>query len=196
MQRTARIAATWSAVATLAACSQTVEHELPPPVAGLVHAELARVGEAVTFDGATSAVAQSAAQPARLVGFRLAVADGSPAVDLALPVTQHTFLLPGTYAVELTITDDHGRKAAVTSAVRIVEDFAPTCDGATPCAAGPCLGGACAVLACGGDPACPASLGGGAVYCNRGQCSATAPAASDQVPWTGEDAGALALDGR
>lgn len=190
-----RIAAVASALLWLAGCSTAPTPALPPPVAGLVHPELTRVGQPTLLDGSTSAVAAG-----RIVRFRIAVADGTTAVDLSSPVTLHTFVVAGTYGVELTVFDDHGHEGSVTSSVRVVEDFAATCDStgaagaASVCDGVPCVAGACAVLACGGDPACPAAVAGQATFCNHGHCATTA-AELPADAWGGDDLGRLPLDG-
>lgn len=190
-----QIPAVTSALLWLAACSTAPTPPLPPPIAGLVHPELTRVGQPTLLDGSTSAVAAG-----RIVRFRIAVADGTTAVDLSNPVTLHTFSAPGTYGVELTVFDDHGHEGSVTSSVRVVEDFSATCDAnragdaASVCDGAPCVAGACAVLACGGDPACPAAVAGAANFCNHGRCGTTA-AQPQTDAWGGDDVGRLPLDG-
>jgi hypothetical protein len=178
------------AIVPLTGCSdaQTPAHK--PPVAGLVHAEIAQVGRPVWLDGSSSAVAGG-----HLVRFRLAVADGSPAVELANPATSHVFSVPGSYGLELIALDDHGAQGSVRSTIRIVDSFAAQCDSSAACAGLPCLDGACAILACGGDPACPSGLAGDAKFCAGGVCSRTPAEGSAGDAFAGEDLGRLPLDG-
>lgn len=158
---------------TIAACDDGASPAVPLPIAGLLHPEVARVGEAVTLDASTSAVAQ--VQPGkpggRLVRFRFLVADGSAAVESGEPRLVHAFSSPGSYAVQVTVVDDLGREAKVGSRVEVVSDYQAVC-GATAqndCPSGLCSGEACAVLACGGAPACPGS-GGVPLVCQAGVC--------------------------
>lgn len=177
-------------LAVLAACSDPKVAAHEPPVAGLVHAGIARVGQPVVLDGSSSAVAGG-----HLVRFRIAVADGSPAVDLANPATSHVFTAPGSYGVELTVRDDHGAEGSVRSTVRIVDTFAAQCDDPAACGGVPCLDGSCAILACGGDPACPSGLAGAATSCADGVCSDTPAPVREGDAYGGEDLGRLPVDG-
>ena len=176
----------WWAVLGLAACADPVAQPLLPPVAGLAHVDLASVGQPVTFDASTSAVASVS-----LDRFHLAIADGTPAVDMAGPVTQHVFVAPGSFGIELTVVDDRGRRASVSSEIRVVSDFQAECATSGDCMGMPCDSGACRRFACGGDPACPGGVPGGASHCHHGLCASTP---GDRGSGSGDDAGQLQVD--
>ena len=166
-------------LAWLAACADVEAEALPPPVAGLVHPQVARIGQTVLFDARTSAVAKaSSADPAaagsKIAKFRFALADGTAASEQAGPLLERSFAQAGSYAVELTVFDDRGFAGRVTSLVHIVADYTATCGGGdvTACATGVCSGDTCAVLACGAQPACPLGLGPHKLTCTAGLCAA------------------------
>ena len=132
---------------------------------------VARVGVPVTFDASTSAVAAPGKQaPGSIDRLHLAIADGSPSVDLAGPVTQHVFDRPGAFGVVLTITDGLGRTGSVASQIQVLADFPPICQSTGDCKGFPCTSGACVAYACGGDAACPAGMPADATHCNHGAC--------------------------
>lgn len=175
------------------ACSSLVS-PVPPPVAGLAHPQVARVGVPVTFDASTSAVAAPTSQaPGSIDRFHLAIADGSPAVDLAGPSTQHVFDRAGSFGVVLTITDGLGRSASVSSQIQVLADFPAFCQSATDCGGLPCDKGACRIYACGGDPACPLGLPADATHCNQNVCAST-PGETGTLG--GDDAAVLQADGQ
>lgn len=72
----------------------------------------------VQLDGAGSADPDGSLQ-----GFRWSFDDGSP--DGAGTLVSHTFQLPGTYRVQLTVTDDHGATSTGSVDVRVIDGQPP-----------------------------------------------------------------------
>lgn len=141
----------------------------PPPIAGLLVPQVARVGQPVRLDA--SATALASAGPA-LDRFVWTVADGSAAVETAVPQHSHTFAATGSYAVRVQVLDRAGRSSAATGRVEVVSDFAAACSAAdtAACAVGACVDGSCAELACAATPACAPVLVGQQASCVDGAC--------------------------
>lgn len=188
----------WTLLAFCAiACSHTAAVDLPPPVPGLMLPSLAAVGQTVQLSATTTAIAAASnGQTAVITRFRFAVADGTPAVELAEAATSHVFTQPGHYAVELTVFDNQARSASVQASIEIVNEFETLClpDASTGCDGAPCLAGACAVLACAGDAACPTAITGAATHCWQGNCVVNLPAQGTDDAWTGDPGPRLEFD--
>lgn len=171
----------------LAACDDAEPLILPAPVAGLLHPEMVRVGESVTFDGRLSAVAtfsggdEEPTPPGTvIVSYRFAIADGSPAQTLGSGLLAHTFAAAGDYSVALTVVDDRGLESSVASKIHVKQDYTGVCglpEQATPtgtCPSGLCMGDVCGLMACAGGAVCKAV--DGSLSCEAGFCAgAVAP---------------------
>ena len=173
-----RIGVIVAVAATALGCSEDTSVDVPAPVAGLEHVEVARVGDVVRFSAAPTAVAAvdkgvAAAAGTRIVRFEFAVADGSARVETAASTIDHVFAAAGSYGVTLSVVDDAGRRSSVSSVITIAVDLTATCSAATiaECSSGRCAAGACVLVACAGDPACPAHLGCNGGYCSGGEAS-------------------------
>ena len=146
-------------------CSDTVVEPAEAPVAALLHPEIAKIGEKVRFDASRSWTAKDAAKDARegatLVRYTFLVADGSAAKSTAASFYEHAFEKAGSYAVQLTATDDLGRQTVAKSTIAVAADYSPACDAASAkaCGSGECAGDTCAVVACAGDAACTTAAG-------------------------------------
>ncbi|GEM_PF-2208376 len=162
-------------LATVAGCSDTVEEPAEPAVAAMFHPSIAKVGQKVRFDASRSWTDKDAAKEARegatLVRYTFLVADGTPETNTAASFYDHVFSKAGTYAVQLTATDDLGRITIARSTIAIAADYSPACDANTAksCASGQCDGDRCAVLACAGDAACSTGTTAG-LRCVEGMC--------------------------
>lgn len=161
----------------LAACtSDSGTPALPPPVAGLAHPQVVRLGSAAQLSGASSAVATISGRPdlsARLVRYRFEVADGSETSDRGTAEWSHTFARTGSFALALTVEDDRGQRSSVQSRIQVVADLADSCTGTVDlgCPSGLCGAGTCTVVACAGDAACPKAWFGDTATCRDGLCS-------------------------
>ena len=170
----------------LTCCDDGKTTEVPEPVAGLGHPEMARVGDKVVFLGGYSAVATVKDKDGklrllpgtRLVRYGFAIADGSPAVSSASPSHSHVFTQPGNYAVLLTIEDDRGVKSTVSSRIQIKATYAGTCAAASgvdsaaqACTSGLCAGEVCLVVACAGQKVCDGLGGPPTRSCLEQQCA-------------------------
>ena len=199
-------------VAAVTGCDDGKTTQVPDPVAGLGHPEMARVGDKVVFQGGYSAVATVKNKDGklrllpgtRLIRYGFAIADGSAASSSAAPSHQHVFTKPGNYGVQLTIEDDRGVQSTVSSRIQVKVSYANTCAstlGGAPtgagCPSGLCAGDVCMVIACAGQKVCDGLGSQPARTCLEGQCSTVAPASSsgsrrpaDAGPATAADAGA------
>lgn len=182
---------------TLGACGTDTGPAVPPPLAGLQHAEVVRVGVSVAFDAQPSrsgalftkegvVVAQAA-----IVKYRFLAADGSATEEVAAPSWHHAFTAPGIFAVSLTVEDDRGRLSTARSFVHVTADYTPTCTDADPgdCESGRCLGDVCSRVACAAQAVCPS-----ATICAEGFCYVTPPVHQSEDALHGADAGATGID--
>jgi len=180
-----------------AGCTTDDRPALPPPLAGVQHAEVVRVGAPVTFDaqpsrsGALFNAEGVVVEQAAIVKYRFLAADGSATEEVASPDWQHTFTHPGIYAISLTIVDDLGRDSTVRSYVHVTADYTPTCTSASSvdCDSGRCLGDVCSRVACADQAVCPVGT-----TCAQGYCYVTPPAAPSGDLLTAADAGATGID--
>jgi PKD repeat protein len=168
----------WAIAAGLlaVACSDSSTPKVdPPPLAGLTHPEMARVGDAVAFASASVVGLTDGVAEHPLTRFRFTFADGTSVVDQAQATTTHTFAAAGSYAVALTITDSRGLTSTVQSTIHIVADYTATCtEGSSDgCSSGLCSGEVCAVVACTGDAICKFSGAQGNPTCEAGLCART-----------------------
>ncbi len=170
---------------------------LPAPVAGLLHPEIARVGQKVLFDASPSAVARVPEGAAEippgtvLTEFRFAIADGTAPIKQTSPWLERTFASPGHFAVTLSVVDDRGLLSSVESKIHIVNEFTANCpqgDGAI-CDSRLCSGDVCAVLACAGQPACPPDLASTELTCSGGFCVAEVASSPPGGNRSGADGG-------
>lgn len=185
----------------LSACTTVKTVVLGPPVAGMRHVALARIGEKVRFDASTSAVAHdpaNAAAPGSVLTrfeFEVALPDGTTQVSQASPLFDRTFDVAGTFAVAVTVQDDRGIQSKTVSTIEIVADYTGVCNStdASACPSGICVGDVCKTFACAAQPACPLPLDGTALTCDRGFCVVQAQAKSDDDAYSGEDVEKLHL---
>lgn len=170
---------------------------IPPPLAGMQHAEVVRVGVPVAFDAqpSRSGVLISKegviVEQAAIVKYRFLAADGSASEEVATPNWSHTFSDPGSYAVSLTIEDDLGRESTIRSQISVTADYTGTCtaDDAVDCESGRCVGDVCSRVACADQAVCP-----GGTTCAEGFCWVSPPAPQAADALRGADAGATGLD--
>ncbi|MEY3013947.1 MAG: hypothetical protein RIT45_2682 [Pseudomonadota bacterium] len=175
-------------------CGTEPEPIVPPPVAGLQHAEAAAVDSAVRFSAANTAVAaagDATLAGTRIVRFDFTFADGSGVQSTAAPSLDHAFAAPGTYAVQLRVIDDLGRSSVVHSSISVASALGVACgDGDLAlCDSGRCVAGACVTLACAGPEACPADL-----VCSGERCVLPERAGEDGTRRYGADGGRASLD--
>jgi hypothetical protein len=169
-------AAALGLLATLAGCTDEAgPPALPPPVAGLSHPQVVRLGSPAALSGASSAVATISGRPdlsARLVRYRFEVADGSEVADRGTADWNHVFDRTGSFALALTVEDDRGQRSTVQSRIQVVADLADACTGTVDlgCPSGLCGNGTCTVVACAGDAACPKAWFGDQALCRDGLC--------------------------
>ncbi|MCO4762896.1 MAG: PKD domain-containing protein [Myxococcales bacterium] len=192
-----RFAAALVTLVQLAGCGQDAGPAIPPPFAGLQHAEVVRVGQAVQFDGQPSRagalrdVDGVVVEQAAIVRFTFAAADGSPAQDVTGPVWQHVFTAPGIFAVSLTIEDAKGRTSTVQSTLHVTADYTATCteSAADLCDSGRCIGDVCSRVACADQVVCPEGT-----TCASGFCYVSPPTSAGADALSGADAGAVGAD--
>ena len=181
----------------LGGCGTDAGPAVPPPLAGLQHAEVVRVGVPVTFDaqpsraGALFTKEGVVVEQAAIVKYRFLAADGSATEEVAAPGWQHTFTDPGIYAVSLTVEDDRGRLSTARSFVHVTVDYTPTCSDADPgdCESERCIGDVCSRVACAAQAVCP-----NATICAEGFCYVTPPVHQSDDALHGADAGATGID--
>ncbi len=185
-----------------AACTTVKTVVLGPPVAGLRHVALARIGEKVRFDASTSAVAHdpaNAAAPGSILTrfeFEVALPDGTTQVSQASPLFDRTFGVAGTFAVAVTVQDDRGIQSKTVSSIDIVADYTGVCNSAdaSACPSGVCVGDVCKTFACAAQPACPLPGDGTTLTCDRGYCVVQPQPNSADDAYSGEDADKLHLE--
>ncbi|MBP47617.1 MAG: hypothetical protein CMH53_06745 [Myxococcales bacterium] len=187
----------WLSVIVLTtACGGESSPKPPPPLAGLQHPAVARVGEVVTFDGSPSVagVLRNAdgniVEQASIVQFRFLFADGSEVKTQAAAVGKHVFDEPGLYAVKLEVVDARDRTSEVISAIHITTDFTTICSEDQPadCPSGRCLAGVCNRIACAGQAVCPTQT-----TCADAQCLTNPPPDVGGDAFTGADGGAITV---
>ncbi len=193
------VRALWAlALTTLTvACGTPDAATPPPPLAGLQHPEVVRVGQAVTFDASSTAAGTlrdskgAVVDVVDIVRYRFVVADGSAARESALPTWSHTFDGPGIFALSVTVEDEQGRESTVTSSVHVAADYTPTCTEQDPggCDSGRCSGDVCSRIACADQPVCP-----GDTTCSGGFCLVDPPRRAPADAFTGADGGATGID--